>query len=233
MAALPFARRYARALTGSQETGDSLVARALAGPMAALPGRLALFAGISRLAALPEPSDAAPLMLPVERQLLLLTALERMPLDDAALVVGVGRAVAAERLRQAYAVLKRAAVADVLIIEDEPVIAMELSLLMRDCGHRVVGIAGSEAEAVRMAAEQPLGLILADVKLEPGGNGIDAVRRILLSYAVPVIFVTAYAEMLLSAEGLEPAFVMHKPFDPLALAIFSYQATTSGQVSLR
>jgi hypothetical protein len=137
-----------------------------------------------------------------------------------------------ERLAEARASLKAEAVADVLIIEDDPVIALDLQQLVEGCGHRVTGIASSEAEAIRLAAERHTGLILADINLGRGGNGIAAVRRILENVEVPVIFVTAYPEKLLTAEGMEPAFVISKAFDPMTLAVATYQATTAGRVPL-
>jgi len=229
LAALPYARRYARALVGNQAEGDRLVARALAAPVVGLPAQLALYAAISRLApgAVGQGALGA-----LDRQLLLLTALEEMPVAEAASVVGLTAEAAAARLAEARASLKAEAVADVLIIEDEPVIALDLQQLVEGCGHRVTGIASSEAEAIRLAAERHTGLILADINLGRGGNGIAAVRRILENVEVPVIFVTAYPEKLLTAEGMEPAFVISKPFDPMTLAVATYQATTAGRVPL-
>jgi CheY-like chemotaxis protein len=222
IATLPFARRYARALAGSRAAGDAMVARALReGSGAGMPARLGLYAGITRLARRDEGDSLLP---PAGRELLLLTALEEFVLEDAARIVGLAPDTAAEQLAAARAALRAAAATDVLIIEDEPVIAMELRMLVEGCGHRVVGVAASEAMAVSLAAEKGAGLILADVNLGRGGNGIAAVHRILQSVPVPVIFVTAYPELLLTAEGIEPAFVVRKPFDPVALAIATYQA---------
>ena len=76
----------------------------------------------------------------------------------------------------------------------------------------------TRAEAVELAARRKPGLILADVNLGPGGSGQDAVADILASTKVPVIFVTAYPERLLTGTGPEPAFVITKPFDPMTLA---------------
>jgi CheY-like chemotaxis protein len=232
IAVLPFARRYARALTGGQREGDAVVARALTEHRTAasgLPVRLGLYAGISRLA--PGRTDGAGLS-PLRRRLLLLTALEELPVDVAAQVLSMDLATAESELAAARRALKAAAATDVLIIEDEPVIAMDLRLLVESCGHRVVGVAESEAEAERLARAAAPKLILADVNLGRGGNGIAAVRRILDAMAVPVIFVTAYPELLLTAEGIEPAFVMRKPFDHVTLAICTYQAITAGRVPL-
>lgn len=229
IAVLPYARRYARALTGSQVEGDAMVARAIPELPEGLPPKLALYARITQLA---EDDAEHVLGRPLGRQLLLLTTLEEIPLADAARIVGLDEAEAASRVTEARAAVRAASATDVLIIEDEPVIAMDLRMLVQGCGHRVVGIAATEAEAVRLGREQGAGLILADINLGRGGNGIQAVRRILETVSAPVIFVTAYPEQLLTAEGVEPAFVMRKPFDPVTLAIFTYQAITAGRVPL-
>ncbi len=231
VAALPYARRYARALTGSQEAGDAMVARALRAGLPDLPGRLALYAGVTALVADRE-GEAADGIAPRGRQLLLLTALEGLPLPEAARVLAMDEAAAQAELEGARGKLRSSAAADVLIIEDEPVIAMDLRMLVQRCGHRVVGVAASEAQAVKLAKDTRPGLILADVNLGRGGDGISAVRSILESADVPVIFVTAYPERLLTAEGMEPAFIMSKPFDPLTLSISTYQAVTAGRVPL-
>jgi len=229
LAILPYARRYARALTGSQAEGDKVVARVLAQRRDDLPPRLSVYAGISKLAQVDVGAGRLSLR---QRQLLLLTALEELSLPLAARVLGMAEAAAATELQDARAALKASAASAVLIIEDEPVIAMELRMLVEGCGHRVVGVATSEAEAVRLMQAERAGLILADVNLGRGGNGIIAVRRILETMPVPVIFVTGYPELLLTAERIEPAFVMRKPFDPLTLAISTYQAINAGRVPI-
>nr|MDA8253156.1 response regulator [Rhodospirillales bacterium] len=96
------------------------------------------------------------------------------------------------------------------------------------CGHRVVGVAATESEAVAMAARNKPGLILADINLGAGGAASAAVARIMQSHQAPVIFVTAYPERLLTGEAVEPAFVITKPFEPVTLAIATYQAVTGG-----
>jgi len=232
MAALPYARRYARALMGSQRDGDAIVAKALAEPRTGLPVRLSLYAGITQLAGPSLETHGGPNLGAVERQLLLLTSLEEMSVSDAARVVGLPEQEAEARLAAARQALRAETVTDVLIIEDEPVIAMDLRELVEGCGHRVAGVAASEAEAVDLVARHGAGLILADVNLGRGGNGIVAVRRILETTRVPVIFVTAYPEKLLTAERMEPAFVISKPFDPVTLAVATYQAITAGRVPL-
>ncbi len=236
--ALPYARRYARALIGSQARGDALVAASLRAMLdgpgdAGAEPRLALYASITRAAA----GDAAPSgeavpaaagLSTLQRQLLLLTALEGLSLDKAAAVAGLDEPDAAASLAEARLHLREAAATDVLIIEDEPIIAMDLEELVAGCGHRVVGVACSEAEAVEIALRTRPGLILADINLGHGGDGASAVATISRQHRAPVIFVTAYPERLLTGEAVEPAFVITKPFEPLTLAIATYQAVTGG-----
>lgn len=219
--ALPYARRYARALTGGRETGDALVASALQTTLPEVPPRLTLYAAVARAAPAAAPG-AGPSGL--QRHLLLLTALEDLPIEDAATVLDLDPAEAAQELDAGRAALRATSATDVLVIEDEPVIALDLRRLVEACGHKVVGIAASEAEAVRIATAKRPGLILADINLGRGGDGSHAVARIQQVMTVPVIFVTAYPERLLTAEGVEPTFIISKPFEPLALAIATFQA---------
>jgi CheY-like chemotaxis protein len=163
-----------------------------------------------------------------QRQLLLLTSLEDVASAEAGPILGLAADQATKLLAEARARLRATAAADVLIIEDEPIIAMDLEELVQGCGHRVVGVASSEKEAVTLAARTKPGLILADINLGAGGDGTSAVAAILQSHYAPVIFVTAYPERLLTGEAVEPAFVITKPFEPLTLAIATYQAVTGG-----
>ncbi len=235
--ALPYARRYARALTGSQARGDAMVADALRGGLAApaavqepvLAARVAFYTAIGRKAAGLTDSGADDGGLsPTQRMLLLLTSLEELDTSHAAIAVGLPAAMAAEEVEAARAHLRAGAVARVLIIEDEPIIAMDLQQLVENAGHEVVGIAASEDEAVAIAEAELPTLVLADVNLGAGGDGATAVSRIMMRHRVPVIFVTAYPERLLTGQELEPAFVITKPFEPTTLAVATYQAVTRG-----
>jgi CheY-like chemotaxis protein len=101
----------------------------------------------------------------------------------------------------------------VLIIEDEPVIAMDLERLVVGLGHSVVGNARTRNEAVDMAQRFKPGLVLADIRLADGSSGLDAVHDILKSFGVPVIFITACPDSLLTGEKPEPTFLIVKPFE--------------------
>ncbi len=236
--ALPYARRYARALSGGQVKGDALVTEAirelLAGDEAhtasyTADARIALYKSVTDRAGDPAPEPGAEAALSADqRKLLLLTSLEEVPLPAAAAILGLTDAQAEAALASARDRLRLAAATDVLIIEDEPIIAMDIEELVASCGHRVVGVAATESDAVAIAERCRPGLILADINLGAGGDGTSAVSRILRSHYAPVIFVTAYPERLLTGDALEPAFVITKPFEPLTLAIATYQAVTGG-----
>ena len=99
---------------------------------------------------------------------------------------------------------------------------------MKTAAINVVGVASTEREAVDIARRTRPGLILADINLGAGGDGTNAVARIMQTHYAPVIFVTAYPERLLTGETLEPAYVITKPFEPMTLAIATYQAVTGG-----
>jgi CheY-like chemotaxis protein len=103
---------------------------------------------------------------------------------------------------------------DVLIIEDEPVIAADIEALVRELGHRVTAVAATRDEARAAVARSAPGLILADIQLADGSSGIDAVKDILAQMDIPVIFITAFPERLLTGERPEPTFLITKPFQP-------------------
>lgn len=234
--ALPYGRRYARALTGSQPEGDLLVAESLRGLSAqrlkeGFTPLYQLYEAISGLFSrkgFAAEYDVAGLSV-TQRQLLLLITLEEVPVEMAARITGVSTKQAEQELEDAQGRLHKNVQTSVLIIEDEPIIAMDIEQLVLQCGHQVAGIAHTQADAVKLARETKLGLILADINLGPGGDGIQAVAEITSSFNVPVIYVTAYPERLLTGETMEPSFVITKPFDPLTLAVATYQAVSSAR----
>ncbi|AKR49254.1 response regulator [Acetobacter pasteurianus] len=234
--ALPYGRRYARALTGSQPEGDLLVAESLRGLSAqrlkeGFTPLYQLYEAISGLFSrkgFAAEYDVAGLSV-TQRQLLLLITLEEVPVEMAARITGVSTKQAEQELEDAQGRLHKNVQTSVLIIEDEPIIAMDIEQLVLQCGHQVAGIAHTQVDAVKLAKETKPGLILADINLGPGGDGIQAVAEITSSFNVPVIYVTAYPERLLTGETMEPSFVITKPFAPLTLAVATYQAVSSAR----
>ncbi|MGE0715924.1 MAG: response regulator [Alphaproteobacteria bacterium] len=252
VAQLPHLRRYARALTGSQPRGDALVRTTLEAFVAASASRpveesirLALFRcfhnvsgelRVPRAARLGAQSgDVEALVqqrveervgeLPLpDREPLLLVHTEGFTRGEAAKILGLSEETLSTRLERAWAALAGEARARVLIIEDEPVIALDVAGIVADMGHHVAGIAGRSGEAIALAHTERPDLVLADIQLEDGSTGIAVVAEILRSAEVPVVFVTAFPERLLTGERVEPAFVVAKPFEPETLQVAVSQA---------
>src|SRR3546814_4948857 len=110
----------------------------------------------------------------------------------------------AELVDEAVTEIERQTATTVLIIEDEPLISMQLEQLVTQLGHQVSGTAATHKEALAAVAESRPGIVLADIQLGDGSSGIDAVHDILEQFSVPVIFVTAFPERLLTGERPEP-----------------------------
>ncbi|HZZ89166.1 MAG TPA: response regulator [Caulobacteraceae bacterium] len=236
---LPYVRRYARALTGDQTTGDNYVRATLealaAGERqleATATPRVALYQvfhaiwqsagarleprGIEQETTTPGDDAVHRLMriAPRSRQAFLLTALEGFTPAEAATILGVDFPEVERLIAQAQSEIDAELATDVLIIEDEPVIAADIEALVKELGHTVVDIAATRTEAVDAVARKTPGLVLADIQLADGSSGIDAVKDILARYNVPVIFITAFPERLLTGERPEPTFLITKPFQP-------------------
>ena len=235
---LPYVRRYARALTGDQPTGDAYVRVALealaAGERSLDPGltpRVALYhvfhaiwcSSGAQLESRDEsltstaPDDAAHRLMriaPRSRQAFLLTALEGFTPSEAAQVLGCAFPEVEQLIADAQAEIDAELATEVLIIEDEPVIAADLEALVKELGHTVIDIAATRGEAAASVARRAPGLVLADLQLADGSSGIDAVKDILGRFDVPVIFITAFPERLLTGERPEPTFLITKPFQP-------------------
>jgi DNA-directed RNA polymerase specialized sigma24 family protein/CheY-like chemotaxis protein len=233
---LPYLRRYARALTGSQQHGDNFVHTTLevivAAPDEFHSGdgtRIDLYRNFHRIwesAYIDEGEDSDegehPLVraahrrlvqiTPLGRQILLLTALEGFSVEEAGLITGTDGETVEALLADAVGDLDRESQTSVLIIEDEPLIAMELEQIVRDLGHRVAGIATTHEDAVAAFEDTDAGLVLADIQLADGSSGIDAVQDILAIAPVPAIFITAFPEKLLTGGRVEPTFLISKPF---------------------
>jgi CheY-like chemotaxis protein len=230
---LPYVRRYARALTGEQATGDAYVRatlEALAAGEQSLPAhltpRVALYHVYHTIwdatgARLEPPAhdlqDASRRLLriaPRSRQAFLLTALEGFNLAEASQILGVDPSEIEGLIAEAQAEIDAELATQVLIIEDEPVIAADIEALVRELGHEVLEVAATRTEALAAANRNMPGLVLADIQLADGSSGIDAVKDILSRYDVPVIFITAFPERLLTGERPEPTFLVTKPFQP-------------------
>jgi CheY-like chemotaxis protein len=241
---LPLLRRYARALTGSQGSGDAYVGAMLEaliqdpslldethGPRA---GLFRLFTQIWNSVALNDDTEVATLPMPPERRLsnitplprqaFLLLSLEGFPEQEVAFILNIDVAETRRLAESAGRELAVEIATDVLIIEDETFIAMDLESLVKNLGHNVIGVARTHADAVALAKNKKPGLILADIQLADGSSGLDAVNELLRTFEVPVVFITAYPERFLTGERPEPAFLISKPFQPAMVSAVASQA---------
>jgi DNA-directed RNA polymerase specialized sigma24 family protein len=250
---LPRLRRFARLLAGSQRNGDAAVARVLQAIVADpsvfpdLPPRIGLYqcflntfttrledpeAQANEIGATAARSLAA---LPVKaRQAFLLVSVEEFEPGEAAQVLDVSDVKLEELLKEANNEIGRQIATDVLIIEDEPLIAADLKRILQELGHRITSIARTRGDALKAATLHKPGLVLADIRLADGSSGLDAVNDMLGSFNVPVIFVTAFPDKLMTGERPEPTFLIAKPFREDAVkAIVSQVLFFSQQVARR
>jgi len=245
---LPFLRRYASALTGSQTSGDAYVAATLEAlvkdpdlldsedlPRVTL---FRLFSTIWNSLAVNGTSD--PVSDPVgsdlaaernlnqitanPRQAFLLVSVEGFSEEEAARILDVDAPTLLKLVEEAGRELAAQLATDVLIIEDEALIALDLEALVENLGHKVIGVARTRTEAMMIARTKPPGLILADIQLADGSSGLDAVDDLLNTFEVPVIFITAYPERFLTGERPEPAFLVSKPYQPATVSALVSQA---------
>lgn len=226
---LPYMRRYARALTGATEQGDDLVTRCVEVAVMA-PSRFGLESGAriplyallhllfddegeGRPAPSPHPIERALSTLPEgERRMYLLITLEELTVPEAAQVLQITAAEAAERLGRARDIVRNALTQRVLVVEDNPVLAMAIGSLVADMGHVVCGTAGNEQEALDLIeAERPT-LALLDVRLADGGSGVEVARRLREKKAMRTIFVTAFDDDVVEADARHLGQIVRKPF---------------------
>lgn len=233
---LPYLRRFSRAVTGSQSAGDAYVAailETLIEDLAAFPdcssdkialyrlysslfdsGRVTLPDAHSDLSWEKRAADNLALLTPRSRQAFLLVSVEGFTHREAAEILMEDEAGLSALLREASAQISRHVATRILIIEDEPLIAMDIEQMAEDLGHEVVGIARTQAEAMAIYSSQKPAMVLADIQLADGSSGIDAVNDILKEDTIPVIFITAFPERLLTGARSEPTFLVTKPFNP-------------------
>ncbi len=230
---LPFLRRYARALAGSQEAGDAIAAATLEAILqrpsafaSELNPKVALFRVFHRIwhsgGAPTESLETGPLatahahlsrLTPNSREAVLMSSIEGFSTEEIAEVLEMSPRDAEALVRTAFAEMEDATRGKVLIIEDEAIIAVDLAGLVADIGHTVTHVARTRDKAVELGRKDPPDLILADIQLADNSSGIDAVKDLLAALGdIPVIFITAFPEQLLTGERPEPTFLITKPY---------------------
>jgi CheY-like chemotaxis protein/DNA-directed RNA polymerase specialized sigma24 family protein len=242
---LPYLRRFSRALSGSQSSGDAYVLATLEALVAdtaifdrTLPSRIALYRiflsmwsstnsdkrGVTVNGERSSVEVHLDALTPLPRQAFLLRTVEGFTIEDVALILDRPVSDAAALIERAGREIAEQVATNVLIIEDEPIIALDIEAMVQDLGHDIIGIARTHKEAVALVQKRRPGLVLADIQLADGSSGLDAVNEILMGMDVPVIFITAYPERLLTGDKPEPAFLITKPFQPEAVKAAISQA---------
>ena len=238
---IPSLRRFSRALTGSQKSGDAYVMETLealiADPSVVSSGSDAkqslykLFLlmwnsiELNNAGASLEPADRSlQAISPAPRQAFLLTALEGFSVKEAAGVMLISEEKCHGLLEEAGREIAEQAASNVLIIEDEPLIALEVVEIARSMGHTVRHVARTHREAIEAVARHRPHLVLADIQLADGSSGLEAVQEILRFIDVPVVFITAFPERLLTGDKPEPTYLIEKPFRPDTLRAIISQA---------
>ena len=232
---LPYLRRFARALSGSQESGDAYVVAMLEALVAdhslfptGMDTKTAVFHTFLKVwnsvglnEAKSENQNEMGGMAPERRleaishrprQAFLLVSVEGLSLEKTAQVMDMKIDDVRKLIDQAGREIAEQVATSVLIIEDEPLIALDLADLVTSLGHKVCATANTHKTAVEAFNKFKPGLVLADVQLADGSSGLDAINDILKSFEVPVIFITAYPERLLTGKRPEPTFLINKPF---------------------
>lgn len=234
---LPYLRRYARALTGSQASGDAYVVSTLEAIIEdpkAFPTDHGFRAGLYKVFSQlwsslaincaesdvdeTSPHEFSPIernlaaLTPRSRQAFLLKSVESFTDGDIASILNIPIGQVHELIAECGREMARCVSTDVLIIEDEVVISADLAMIAQDLGHSVIGVARTRDEARAIVKEKKPGLVLADIQLADGSSGIDAANDIISDLEVPIIFITAYPERLLTGERPEPTFLISKPY---------------------
>ncbi len=231
---LPYLRRYARAITGSQTTGDHYAAATLEAILAereifdlTLSPRAALFRAFhmiwSSAGAPVAEGDSGSLesralvhlshLTKNTREALLLRTIEEFRFDEIGEIMQCSAGEAEELFEIALREMEATVLGKVMIIEDEAIIAMDIQSIVGAMGHRVTGVARTRDAAIELSRKERPNLILADIQLADNSSGIDAVNEIVDALGdIPVIFITAFPRRLLTGERPEPAFLIAKPY---------------------
>lgn len=251
---LPYLRRYARALTGSQKAGDNYAAATLEAILtdrSVLDGeadtRIGLFRAFHAIwQSSGEPVEESELsarekgaqdrlrkLTPNSREALLLRSIEELRYDQIAHIMDISQPEAEELIEIALNEMSSSIAGRIMVIEDETIIAMDLKGIVQAMGHNVTGVARTHSAAIELAQSERPDLILADIQLADGSSGIDAVNDLLHDLGeIPVIFITAFPDRLLTGDRPEPAFLISKPYSEeqvrSAVSQAMFFATTEG-----
>ena len=123
---------------------------------------------------------------------------------------------------------------NILIVEDESIVAKDIQHSLKKLGYTVVGICSTGEDAIRTAEEMKPDIVLMDIMLKEEMSGIEAAAQIREKLNIPVIYLTAYADesTLNKAKVSEPYGYIIKPFEEIDLhtsiemAIYKHEKET-------
>lgn len=233
---LPYLRRYARAMSGSRDLGDRIAEQALIRFLRddeALSEntdlRVVLFRALqdargeldyaledeAASKALAQANRHLSRLTPGSRDAFLLSAFEQFSTEQIATIMRRTPDEIDGLITVARQDLSNMITGRILVIEDELAVANEISEIVVEMGHSVIGNAPTKEDALEIVEQVEPDLILSDIQLANGGSGITAVSEILRSYPMtPVVYITGFPERLLTGKGPEPAFLVTKPYSP-------------------
>lgn len=127
---------------------------------------------------------------------------------------------------------------EILIVEDDSLIAWTIQMALERHGHRVIGIAGTEAEALELAETMHPDAAVVDVRLGQGGNGLTVAQALRKRYRTAILLATAQCQQFQKNRGmlsaLVPVVCLAKPYNPSAVPAaldyawsMTHRATTS------
>lgn len=240
-------RQFARAVTADQLAGDELV-RAVTEEMRAdgeIKDRaeafrrfVAKWRELTREDAAPKLFTDAALVQSIgpppaqERMVLLLSDVAGFSAHEVEAILGPLDSPHADLLAAARSAVSKSRKARAVIVEDEPLVAMDLRGILEGMGLEVVGMARTAASGARIAADRRPDILLADYNLEGNSTGVEAVLGMQESHRCPVVFITGYPDKVLSGEDVEPDFVIVKPYKAEAIRAVVAHCLETGRLTV-
>jgi PAS domain S-box-containing protein len=119
----------------------------------------------------------------------------------------------------------------VLIVEDEAIVAQDLNETVTRLGYEVVGVAASADGAITQTTASLPDVVLMDIRLQDGRDGVDAAVEIHRTLAIPVVFLTAFSDeaTLRRVKADEPYAYLLKPVDERELEVALAAAIRRGR----
>lgn len=106
--------------------------------------------------------------------------------------------------------------AGILIVEDEGLVSMNTEMMLESIGHSVIGVVASAEEALELLQTVTPDMILLDIRLQGEMSGIDLARKINASSDIPIVYMTAYADIdnMRNIDTTRHMGILRKPFTP-------------------